>query len=106
MLKKIALATAVAIIVSMPVVANAKSAPPIKRCITTTWAAQHYHTIKTPRHTTCVVRGTNGPAWGSIGYGGATVSAFTPEWYPSTWATIGVLTNTNGDVTGLLVRSA
>ena len=76
------------------------------RCITTNYAAHRYHQPKTPRHTTCVVHGTNGPAYGSIGYGGAMVTAFSPDWYPSSWASIGVLSDRDGNVTGLLVRSS
>ena len=86
--------------------AHAATVTPVPRCIATTWAAQHYHAPKTPRHTTCVVHGTNGPAYGSVAYGGATVSAFSPDWYPSTWPTLGVLSNAAGDVTGLLVRTS
>ena len=84
--------------------AHAATAPVYPRCITTTWASTHYHQPKTARGVTCIVHGTNGPARGSVGFGGATVSAFTPDYYPSTWPTVGVLTNRNGDVAGLLVR--
>lgn len=86
--------------------AHAATTTPVPRCIATTWASQHYHAPKTPRHTTCWVGGVSGPAAGSIGYGGATVVGFDPTWYPSTWATLGYLTNTAGDVTGLLVRTS
>jgi hypothetical protein len=84
--------------------AQAATVKPVPRCIATAWASQHYHQPKTPRGTTCVVHGKSGPAYGSVGYGGATVTAFTPDWYPSSWPSVGLTTNAAGDVTGLIVR--